>query len=132
MTKWLTAVLLLCSGLWASEGVIERTGVLITQGCYEAGELTNCKLENFACGSEGCFAHHEAGVDAMTPLVLYSHDDNVAYKIDASLIRRHALDAGYSRLITVTGALDEHSKTITVHHVAIPEIPKTFYKGCAA
>lgn len=117
---------------FASEGSFEKSGFLATAECIKTGDFTNCKLENYACGSDGCFRTTESGIDKMTPLVLYSHDDGITYKLDTTNIPRHEMDEGVNRnAVSVTGEYDASTQTIVVQEFKAPPPPKkSFFKGC--
>lgn len=119
------------TGLFASDA-FEKTGFLTTQSCAEAGAFKDCYMENYLCGSDGCYRHVEAGVDEKTPLVLYSHDDNVIYKIDMSHLPRAVFDEGISRNeVAIIGEFDASTNTIVAHEFKAPPPPKkSFFKGC--
>jgi len=117
---------------FANEEGFEKSGFLTTEKCAKAGEFKDCYLENYACGSDGCFEVTEAGVDKNTPLVLFSHDDGVIYKLDTSAVNRAELDEGVSRnAVSMIGEFDASTNTIIVHEFKAPPPPKkSFFKGC--
>lgn len=114
------------------QGTFEKAGFLTTEKCAEAGEFKDCYLENFACGSDGCFETTEAGVNKNSPLVLFSHKDGVIYKLDTSAVHASEFDEGVSRDgVTIIGEYDASSNTIIVHEFKAPPPPKkSFFKGC--
>lgn len=114
------------------QGSFEKDGFLTTEKCAEAGEFKDCYLENFACGSDGCFETTEAGVNKNTPLVLFSHKDGMIYKLDTSAVHASELDEGVSRnAVTIIGEYDASSNTIVAHEFKAPPPPKkSFFKGC--
>jgi hypothetical protein len=130
--KYLIGLLFLSAALFAENGAFEKSGFLTTEGCASEGTFKDCYLENFACGSDGCYLSTEAGVDMNTPLVLYSHDDGVIYKLDISSVDRSALDTGVSRNdVTMIGEYDPTTMTIAVSEFKAPPPPKkSFFKGC--
>ncbi len=132
MKRIAMTVLALSLSLLADEGAFEKEGFLTTQACAEQGTFKDCYMENFVCGGDGCFQTTEAGVDKKTPLVLYSHDDGIIYKLDTSNVPREAFDIGISRNgVAVTGEYDSSSNTIVVHEFKAPPPPKkSFFKGC--
>ncbi len=131
MKKVFLVAALLAAGLFAEDG-FEKSGFLTTQACAEQGAFTNCYLENYACGSDGCFLKTDAGVDKNTPLVLFSHDDGMIYKIDTSALERSALDGGVNRnAVTIIGEFDASTNTIIATEFKAPPPPKkSFFKGC--
>ena len=132
MKKLLIVATALTFSAFANEGGIEKSGFLTTEACAKAGTFTGCYLENYACGSDGCFEKTEAGVDKNTPLVLFSHDDGVIYKIDTSGLDRSKLDKGVSRnAVTIVGELDPSTNTLIASEFKAPPPPKkSFFKGC--
>jgi hypothetical protein len=119
------------TGLFAADE-FEKSGFLTTEACAEAGAFKDCYMENYACGSDGCFRTTEAGVDKQTPLVLFSHDDGVIYKLDTSHLPRREFDEGVSRNeVSITGEFDPSTNTIVAHEFKAPPPPKkSFFKGC--
>jgi hypothetical protein len=130
--KYLIGMLFLVAALSADDGAFEKSGFLTTEQCASTGTFKDCYLENYACGSDSCYLGTEAGVDMNTPLVLYSHDDGVIYKLDISAVDRAALDTGVSRNdVTMIGEFDPGSTTIAVSEFKAPPPPKkSFFKGC--
>lgn len=116
----------------ANEGEFEKEGFLTTEKCAAAGEFKDCYLENFSCGSDGCFETTEPGVHTGAKLVLYSHDDGMTYNLDTSKIPASELDEGVSRnLVTFIGTFDKKTNTIHAHEFKAPPPPKkSFFKGC--
>lgn len=131
MKHLMVLMALLLSAAVASND-FEKSGFLTTQTCADNGNFTNCKLENYACGSDGCFRANESGVDNETALVLYSHDDGITYKLDTTNIPHHEFDEGVNRNeVAVIGEYDASTKTIVVHEFKAPPPPKkSFFKGC--
>ncbi len=132
MKKLLILATALAVSAFANESGIEKSGFLTTEACAKTGSFTNCYLENYACGSDGCFEKTEAGVDKNTPLVLYSHNDGVIYKLDTSALKRSDMDQGLSRNeVTIVGELDSSTNTIIASEFRAPPPPKkSFFKGC--
>ena len=122
----------LALSLFANEGGFEKSGFLTTESCAKQGAFADCYLENYFCGSDGCYRDVEAGVNKNTPLVLYSHDDGVTYKLSIPDEIRTEMDEGISRnAVTVIGEFDASTNTITVHEFKAPPPPKkSFFKGC--
>ena len=116
----------------ANEGEFEKSGFLTTEKCAAAGEFADCYLENFSCGNDGCFETEAAGVHKKVPLVLYSHDDGMIYKLDTSKIHASELDEGVSRNnVTLIGEYDKKTNTIHASEFKAPPPPtKSFFKGC--
>jgi len=121
----------LAASLFAS-GEFEKEGFLTTESCAKAGAFRDCHMENYACGSDGCFEKTEVGVDNKTPLVLFSHDDGIIYKLDTAAVSRAEFDEGVSRnAVTIVGEFDASSNTIHVQEFKAPPPPKkSFFKGC--
>ncbi len=110
----------------------EKVGFLTTEACAKAGAFTDCYLENYSCGSDGCNLKTDAGIDKNSPLALYSHDDGIIYKLDTSALARSMFDGGVNRnAVTITGEYDASTNTIIVHEFTAPPPPKkSFFKGC--
>lgn len=119
-------------GAFANEGTFEKEGFLTTENCAKAGAFTDCYLENYICGSDGCYEKTEAGVNKNAPLALFSHQDGVIYKLDTSAIKRSEFDAGVNRnAVTIVGEYDASTNTIIVQEFKAPPPPKkSFFKGC--
>jgi hypothetical protein len=143
----LIAVAALVTGLYASpapaeelcdepkvieKGNFEKDGFLTTEKCAAAGAFTDCYLENYICGYDGCYEQTEAGVDKNTPLVLFSHNDGAVYKLDTSAVARSEFDEGVNRNgVTIIGEFDASTNTVVVHEFKAPPPPKkSFFKGC--
>ncbi len=116
----------------ANEGGVEKVGFLTTESCAKAGGLTDCRLENYFCGSDGCYGQTEAGVNKNEPLVLFSHNDGVIYKLETVEAIRGTMDKGINRNeVTIVGEFDASSNTIVVSEFKAPPPPKkSFFKGC--
>jgi hypothetical protein len=116
----------------ANEGEFEKSGFLTTAKCAAAGEFADCYLENFSCGSDGCFETEEAGAHKGANLVLFSHDDGKVYQLDTSKIPASELDEGVSRnMVTFVGEYDKKTNTIHATEFKAPPPPgKSFFKGC--
>ena len=126
------ALLALALGVSLSGVEFEKEGFLTTEGCAKKGMFADCYLENYACGSTGCFKSIEPGVDNEAPLVLFVHDDGVIYKLDTSAIDRGELLEHVSRnKVSMIGEYDAASNTIKVKEFKAPPPPtKSFFKGC--
>ncbi len=111
---------------------IEKQGFLTVASCAAQGAFTDCYLENYACGSDGCFEKFEPGVEGNVQIVLYSHKDGITYKLDVSGIPAHEIDEGINRNdVTVIGEYDPATNTIVAHEFKAPPPPKkSFFKGC--
>jgi len=95
---------------------VKKKGFLTTDYCLKRDYFTNCKLENYANPKE--------------KLVLYVHDEQDFYYIDASHLEKAELDEGFARdNVTITGHLK--GKTIKATKYEGPPPPaKSFFKGC--
>ncbi len=111
---------------------IEKQGFLTIDSCAAQGAFTDCYLENYACGSDGCFEKFEPGVEGNVQIVLYSHKDGITYKLDVSRIPTHEIDEGINRNdVTIIGEYDPATNTIVAHEFKAPPPPKkSFFKGC--
>lgn len=131
--KKLTALLaVLALALMANASEFSKTGFLTTKGCAEKGIFTDCSLDAYSCGTEGCFKTTEAGVVTGAELVLFVHNDGKYYNVDSSTIHRSELDEGVSRNeVTIIGEYDKRKNTIVIHEFKAPPPPKkSFFKGC--
>jgi hypothetical protein len=128
----LSALLVFNATANEEEDMFEIDGFLTTQNCVNEGSFTTCYLENYVCGSDGCYMKVESGTDENTPLVLYSHKNGLTYKLDTSKLKRSLLDEGVSRNeVSIIGELDEATNTIKAHEFKAPPPPKkSFFKGC--
>lgn len=118
--------LLLCSVLSADE----KKGFLTSQWCAQNGLFADCRLESFACGSEGCYKDWNFGDKQNDKLVLYVHDEGKYYNIVLNGIQRYKLDDAVDRNdVTMIGKLD--GDTIYASDFKAPPPPKkSFFKGC--
>ena len=142
MLKIILAIALLSFGAFADDDEedeyegYELEGFLTTQTCADRGEFKDCYLENYFCGSTGCFkkvGKDEVGLDKQpVNIVMYVHDEGRIYKIDVSNVKASEIDEGINRnLVTVRGELDEATNTIhATAFVAPPPPKKSFFKGC--
>lgn len=111
---------------------MEKMGFLTTENCAKAGEFRDCYLENYACGSNGCYQESEPGVQTKVNFVIFSHADGMTYNLDLSKIRMQDLD----KVInvndgSVVGEYNEATNTIIASEVKAPPPPKkSFFKGC--
>ncbi len=111
---------------------MEKQGFLTIDSCAAQGAFTDCYLENYACGSDGCYKKTEPGVQKDVQIVLYSHKDGVTYKLDVSAIPAHEIDEGINRNdVTIIGDYDPATNTILAKEFKAPPPPKkSFFKGC--
>ncbi len=132
MKKFALIALALVTAAVANEPSFEKEGFLTTEKCAKAGKFKDCYYENYFCGSDECFKETEAGVNKHTPLVLFSHDDGVVYKLDLTRIPASEVDEGIGRnAVLLTGEYDADTNTIIVHEFkAPPPSKKSFFKGC--
>ncbi len=111
---------------------IEKMGFLTVDTCAAAGVFKDCYLENYACGSDGCFKNIEPGVQKPVNIVLYSHKDGITYNLDTTALHAHELDEGINRNdVTIIGKYDAKTNTIIATEFKAPPPPKkSFFKGC--
>ncbi len=128
---------LLCSALlltsaFASEPE-EFEGVLTTPACAAQGAFADCYLENYACGSDGCFKTSEAGVvEKDVKYALFDHSTGKTYVIDTANLKISDMRLGMNKSgVVVTGVLDEKTGVIKATEFKAPPPPKkSFFKGC--
>ena len=111
----LVAVAISATSMSAVE-TVKKSGFLTTDYCLKRDYFTNCKLENYQ--------------DPKQKLVLYVHDEQDFYYIDASKIEKSEMDEGFARdNVSFTGTLT--GKTIHATKYDGPPPPaKSFFKGC--
>jgi hypothetical protein len=112
---------------------IEKSGFLTTSGCAAQGAFRDCYLENYACGSDGCFEKASAGEPAKdVQVVLFSHNDGITYKLDLTAVNMSNVDKSINRNeVTVIGNYDADTNTISATEIKPPPPPtKSFFKGC--
>ncbi|MBU1990085.1 hypothetical protein KJ691_04990 [bacterium] len=111
---------------------IEKMGFLTLERCAEAGEFLDCYLENYACGSNGCYEEFDPGVFGKIQIVLYSHVDGISYKVDVSKIDPALIDKGINRNdVTLIGEYDAEANILYATEFKAPPPPKkSFFKGC--
>ncbi|MDD2791057.1 MAG: hypothetical protein PHU40_10390 [Sulfurimonas sp.] len=111
---------------------MEKEGFLTTAGCAAAGAFTDCYLENYVCGSDGCFETTDAGVTTQVNVVLYSHNEGHTYKVDLTNVKMENVDSSINRNeVTIVGNYNESTNTIMATEVKPPPPPKkSFFKGC--
>lgn len=109
-----------------------KKGFLTTKACAEKGHFTDCSLDAYVCGSEGCFDKTEPGVTRKVEFVLFVHNDGTFYNVDTSKFHMSHLDEGVSKNeVTITGEYNKRTKTIVVTEFKAPPPPKkSFFKGC--
>ena len=124
-------VALLCAALvfsaFANEPE-EFEGLLTTPGCAAQGAFADCYLENYVCGSDGCFRTTEAGA----AYALYQHNTGKVYTIDTSKLKMAEMRDGMNKNgVIVIGTLDVATNTIKATEFKSPPPPKkSFFKGC--
>ena len=111
---------------------VEKQGFLSIDSCVEQGAFQDCYLENYMCGSDGCYKQFDAGVFGPVQVVLYLHKEGHTYNIDTSRINIADVDGGINRNeVTIVGKYDEASNTIFATDFKAPPPPKkSFFKGC--
>ncbi|MBU1657674.1 hypothetical protein KKG72_01300 [bacterium] len=111
---------------------IEKQGFLSTAKCIAAGAFTDCYLENYICGANGCYESTEPGVMHEVGLVLYSHVEGTTYKIDISKLNPADIDKSVNRNdVTIIGEYNASINTIHATELKAPPPPKkSFFKGC--
>lgn len=126
------SVCLAMSAFASNAEPIEKEGFLTTSGCAEADAFQDCYLENYMCGSDGCFETTDAGVTKNVQVVIYSHDEGHSYKVDLSKVEMASVDNSINRNeVTVVGTYNKDTNTIVASEVKAPPPPKkSFFKGC--
>ncbi len=111
---------------------IEKMGFLTTDKCAAAGQFTDCYLQNYACGSDGCFEEVDPGVQTKVNFVLFVHAEGTTYKLDLSKIKLQDIDKSINvNDGSVIGEYNEETNTIIATEVQGPPPPKkSFFKGC--
>ncbi|MDY0116473.1 MAG: hypothetical protein RBR59_02725 [Sulfurimonadaceae bacterium] len=111
---------------------MEKMGFLTVDSCAAQGAFLDCYLENYMCGTDGCFLENDAGVFTKVQLVLYSHEDGVSYNVDTRNIDMRHIDKGINRNdVTLIGDFNAATNTIIVKEFKAPPPPKkSFFKGC--
>ena len=132
MKKLIGILALLVVALVANASEFKKTGFLTTKSCADKGVFTDCSLDSYSCGYEGCFKTNEPGVNKKVDLVLFVHDDGKYYNVDAQSFSRAELDEGVSKNeVTIIGEYDKHKNMIVVQEFKAPPPPKkSFFKGC--
>lgn len=111
---------------------MEKMGFLTVDTCAAAGAFTDCYLENYMCGTDGCFHEFEPGVFGKVQLVLYSHVDGIAYKLDLTQLDMSLIDTGINRNdVSIVGEYDASTNMLYATEFKAPPPPKkSFFKGC--
>ena len=128
-------VALICAALvfnvFATEGQ-EFEGLLTTPGCAAQGAFNDCYLENYTCGSDGCFKNIQPGETTHPKLALFQHATGKVYNIDTSKLKVSELGEGMNKNgVVIVGILDEKTNTIEATEFKAPPPPKkSFFKGC--
>jgi len=130
-------VTLLCAALVFSAFAAEPEaqefeGLLTTPGCAAQGAFADCYLENYTCGSDGCFKKTDPGVHTKPPLALFQHNTGKTYTIDTAKLKLSELGEGMNKNgVIVVGTLDTATNTIKATEFKAPPPPKkSFFKGC--
>ncbi len=132
MKKLLLVSAALSVALFANEGE-EFEGLLTTPGCAAQGAFADCYLENYACGSDGCFRKSDAGVITKdAKYALFQHNTGKVYTIDTTKLKLAEMREGMNKNgVVVIGTLDEATNTIKATEFKSPPPPKkSFFKGC--
>ncbi|MDD2730455.1 hypothetical protein [Malikia sp.] len=127
----LCAVLVFSAFAGEPEGQ-EFDGLLTTPGCAAEGSFSSCYLENYSCGSDGCFRKNEPASMKKVPLALWQHNTGKTYIVDVTKLKASELGEGYNRNgVIIVGTLDEATNTIHATEFKAPPPPKkSFFKGC--
>lgn len=131
MKKFALICAALVVGAFASEGQ-EFEGLLTTPACAAQGAFADCYLENYACGSDGCYKKIEPGDSTRPRLALWQHNTGKVYIVDTSKLKVSELGEGMNRNgVVIVGMLDEATNTIAATEFKAPPPPKkSFFKGC--
>ncbi|MDD5052164.1 MAG: hypothetical protein PHO27_05460 [Sulfuricurvum sp.] len=110
----------------------EFEGLLTTPGCAAEGAFADCYLENYSCGSDGCFKKSEAGSMKKVPLALFQQNTGKVYVVDTAKLKVSELGEGMNKNgVVIVGVLDEATNTIHATEFKAPPPPKkSFFKGC--
>jgi hypothetical protein len=116
---------------FASEGQ-EFEGLLTTPACAAQGAFNDCYLENYTCGSDGCFKNIQPGETTHPKLALFQHGTGKVYEIDTTKLKVSELGEGMNKNgVVIVGVLDEKTNTIEATEFKAPPPPKkSFFKGC--
>jgi hypothetical protein len=131
MKKLALVSLALVASVFASEAQ-EFQGLLTTPACAAEGAFNDCYLENYTCGSDGCFKKINAGETTNPKLALFQHGTGKVYNIDVSKLKVSELGEGMNKNgVVIVGTLDEKTNTIAATEFKAPPPPKkSFFKGC--
>lgn len=110
----------------------EFEGLLTTPACAAQGAFADCYLENYTCGSDGCFKKIQPGETTHPKLALFQHATGKVYEIDTSKLKVSELGEGMNKNgVVIVGVLDEKTNTIEATEFKAPPPPKkSFFKGC--
>jgi hypothetical protein len=111
---------------------IEKMGFFTVSKCAASGEFKDCYLENYACGSDGCFKNINPGEEKNVPLAIFVQTEGKIYNADVSKIEKSELDENINRNdVTLIGSYNEDTNTIIATEIKGPPPPaKSFFKGC--
>lgn len=113
---------------------IEKVGFLTTKDCAKQGAFTDCRLESYVCGYQGCNKDVDSGVLLLdkVDLVLFVHTEGHSYNVDIAQVGWKPIDKGINRNeVTLIGKYNEKTNTIHVKEFKAPPPPKkSFFKGC--
>lgn len=131
MKKLVLIATALVFSAFANEGQ-EFEGLLTTPGCAAQGAFADCYLENYACGSDGCYEKIEPGQTTNPKLALFQHNTGKTYLVDTSKLKVSELGEGMNKNgVVITGVLDTKTNTIAATEFKAPPPPtKSFFKGC--
>jgi hypothetical protein len=131
MKKLVLIAAALVLGVFANESE-EFEGLLTTPGCAAQGAFADCYLENYACGSDGCYKNIEPGQTTHPKLALFQHNTGKVYLIDTSKLKISELGEGMNKNgVKISGIYDEATNTIAATKFEAPPPPtKSFFKGC--
>lgn len=129
--KKLALLIALTFSAFASEGQ-EFEGLLTTPNCAAEGSFSSCYLENYSCGSDGCFKNIQPGETTHPKLALFQHNTGKVYNVDTTKLKVSELGEGMNKNgVVISGTLDEATNTILATEFKAPPPPKkSFFKGC--
>jgi hypothetical protein len=129
--KKLALLIALTFSAFASEGQ-EFEGLLTTPTCAAEGSFSSCYLENYSCGSDGCFKNIQPGETTHPKLALFQHNTGKVYNVDTTKLKVSELGEGMNKNgVVISGTLDEATNTILATEFKAPPPPKkSFFKGC--
>jgi hypothetical protein len=131
MKKLLLIAVALVFSAFANEPE-EFEGLLTTPGCSAEGAFADCYLENYACGSNGCYKKIEPGANTSPKLAIYQQNTGKTYLVDTSKLKISELGEGMNKNgVIISGVLDKATNTIAATEFkAPPPAKKSFFKGC--